>query len=49
MSGGTGGGRAGAHQWDEWFATSDENDLAMLYQEEKASGEDSTFFTLVER
>jgi hypothetical protein len=35
--------------WDEWFAKFDENDLAFLYQEEKASGEDSTFFKLVAR
>jgi hypothetical protein len=35
--------------WDEWFAAFDGNDLAFLYQEEKASGEDSTFFKLVRR
>lgn len=35
--------------WDTWFAKFDENDLAFLYQEEKASGEDSTFFKLVSR
>ena len=35
--------------WDDWFAKFDENDLAFLYQEEKASGEDSTFFKLVSR
>jgi hypothetical protein len=35
--------------WDEWFRTFDENKLAFLYQEEKASGEDSTFFKLVRR
>lgn len=35
--------------WDTWFATFDANDLAALYQEEKASGEDSTFFKLVQR
>jgi hypothetical protein len=35
--------------WDEWFKTFDENDLAFLYQEQKASGEDSTFFKLVSR
>lgn len=33
--------------WDEWFDKFDENDLEFLYQEEKASGEDSTFFKLV--
>ncbi len=35
--------------WEEWFAKFEENDLALLYQDEKASGEDSTFFKLVSR
>ena len=35
--------------WDDWFAKFDENGLAFLYQEQKASGEDSTFFKLVNR
>jgi hypothetical protein len=35
--------------WDEWFEKFEENDLAFLYQQEKASGEDSTFFRLVSR
>jgi len=35
--------------WDEWFEKFDESNLAFLYQEEKASGEDSTFFKLVSR
>ena len=35
--------------WDEWFAKFDESDLAFLYQQEKADGEDSTFFKLVKR
>jgi hypothetical protein len=35
--------------WDEWFEKFDDSDLALLYQEEKASGEDSTFFKLVSR
>ena len=35
--------------WEEWFEKFDENNLAFLYQEEKASGEDSTFFKLVSR
>jgi hypothetical protein len=35
--------------WDEWFNKFEENDLAFLYQEQKASGEDSTFFKLVSR
>jgi hypothetical protein len=33
--------------WGTWFDKFDENDLTFLYQEEKASGEDSTFFKLV--
>jgi hypothetical protein len=35
--------------WDEWFRKFDEQNLAFVYQEEKASGEDSTFFKLVRR
>jgi hypothetical protein len=35
--------------WDEWFEKFDQSNLAFLYQEEKASGEDSTFFKLVSR
>jgi hypothetical protein len=35
--------------WDEWFQKFDANELAFLYQEKKASGEDSTFFKLVRR
>jgi hypothetical protein len=35
--------------WDEWFEIFDRNDLAFLYQTEKADGEDSTFFKLVRR
>jgi hypothetical protein len=35
--------------WDEWLAKFDKNELAFLYQQEKASGEDSTFFKLVSR
>lgn len=35
--------------WDEWFDKFEENNLAFLYQEEKASGEGSTFFKLVRR
>ena len=47
-------GGAGADQlepisWDEWFEKFEQNDLAFLYQQEKASGEDSTFFKLVSR
>lgn len=36
-------------EWDEWFEKFEDNKLAFLYQEEKASGEDSTFFKLVSR
>jgi hypothetical protein len=35
--------------WDEWFRIFDRNDLALLYQESRAGGEDSTFFKLVSR
>jgi hypothetical protein len=35
--------------WDKWFETFDDSNLAFLYQETKASGEDSTFFKLVKR
>ncbi len=35
--------------WDDWFAKFDDNELAFVYQEHKASGEDSTFFRLVSR
>jgi hypothetical protein len=47
-------GGAGADEleqidWDEWFRKFDESGLAFLYQEQKASGEDSTFFKLVNR
>lgn len=35
--------------WDEWFETFDSSDLTFLYQAEKASGQDSTFFKLVNR
>ena len=35
--------------WDEWFQKCDDNDLAFLYQAQKADGSDSTFFKLVSR
>jgi hypothetical protein len=35
--------------WDEWFQKFDEQQLAVVYQDEKASGEGSTFFKLVKR
>jgi hypothetical protein len=47
--GGAGEDRLEPMSWDEWFEKFDENKLAFLYQERKASGEDSTFFKLVSR
>jgi hypothetical protein len=47
--GGTGEDRFEHVSWDEWFEIFDSNDLALLYQEQKASGEDSTFHKLVNR
>jgi hypothetical protein len=35
--------------WDEWFDAFEKNKLALLYQPQKASGEDSTFAKLVSR
>ncbi len=35
--------------WDDWFQKFEASELAFLYQEKKASGEDSTFFKLVKR
>jgi hypothetical protein len=35
--------------WDEWFRKFDEQNLALLYQERQADGEDSTFAKLVRR
>jgi hypothetical protein len=35
--------------WDEWFDAFEKNELALLYQERKAGGEDSTFAKLVQR
>jgi hypothetical protein len=35
--------------WDDWFAKFEDSGLAFLYQAQKASGEDSTFFKLVSR
>lgn len=35
--------------WDDWFAKFDDAGLALLYQERKAEGSDSTFFKLVRR
>lgn len=35
--------------WDDWFAQFDENELALLYQEETKDGEKSNFNKLVKR
>ncbi|HWC12002.1 MAG TPA: hypothetical protein VG455_12350 [Acidimicrobiales bacterium] len=47
--GGTGEDRLEHISWDEWFDKFEDSKLVFLYQEQKASGEDSTFFKLVER
>jgi hypothetical protein len=47
--GGAGSDRLEEISWDEWFEKFDENNLAFLYQDHKASGEESTFFKLVSR
>jgi len=35
--------------WDKWFQAFDENNLALVYQDEKQDGETSTFNKLVSR
>lgn len=35
--------------WDEWFRKFDEQNLALLYQERRGDGEESTFAKLVRR
>ena len=35
--------------WDDFFAKFEDEKLALLYQEEKKSGEGSTFFKFVQR
>jgi hypothetical protein len=35
--------------WEEWFRQFDEKELCFLYQDERASGESSTFCKLLER
>jgi len=35
--------------WDEWFEKFDEKNLAFLYQDETASGDERRFFKLVSR
>ena len=47
--GGTGEDQLEHISWDEWFQKFEDEKLAFLYQERKASGEDSTFFKLVSR
>jgi hypothetical protein len=47
--GGAGTDRLEHIDWEEWFQKFEESELAFLYQEHKASGEDSTFFKLVSR
>jgi hypothetical protein len=47
--GGSGSESLEVMDWNEWFQKFDENNLAFLYQEQKADGSDSTFFKLVER
>ena len=47
--GGAGSDRLEEIAWDDWCAKFDENQLAFLYQDKKASGEESTFFKLVSR
>ena len=47
--GGAGSDRLEHIDWDEWLQKFDDENLAFLYQEHKASGEDSTFFKLVRR
>jgi hypothetical protein len=47
--GGAGEDRLEHISWDDWFQKFEKENLAFLYQEKKASGEDSTFFKLVSR
>jgi hypothetical protein len=47
--GGTGEDQLEHIGWDAWFDKFESQGLALLYQEEKASGEDSTFNKLVSR
>ena len=47
--GGAGNDRLEAIPWEAWFEKFDENELAFLYQDKKADGEQSTFFKLVSR
>lgn len=47
--GGSGEDQLEPISWDDWFEKFEESKLAFLYQEKKASGEDSTFFKLISR
>jgi hypothetical protein len=47
--GGSGDAELKPVSWEEWFEIFDRSNLALLYQERKADGEDSTFFKLVNR
>jgi hypothetical protein len=47
--GGSGSDSLEVMDWSEWFQKFDQNNLAFLYQEQKADGSDSTFMKLVER
>jgi len=35
--------------WDRWFEVFEDRELALLHQQQKASGEESTFVKLVKR
>lgn len=35
--------------WEEWFDKFEKENLALVYQDEKTSGESSTFFKLIRR
>lgn len=45
----SGQGKLEPISWDEWFQKFEENDLALLFQEETAGGEKSNFNKLVKR
>jgi glutathione synthase/RimK-type ligase-like ATP-grasp enzyme len=47
--GGTGEDKLPHVPWEQWFEEFERENLAFLYQERRASGEDSTFFKLVQR
>ena len=45
----TGEGSLQEISWDEWFQKFDDNDLALLVQDETASGDNSNFNKLISR